>query len=245
MKLNNSLSKSIKYREKYSNFKRRRIPSLSREAEEYLEAIYRLEEKYGYARTMDLAKELKVAPGSITNTIENFEKIGFVEHIPYKGVKLTIKGKKIALKVLRKHRLSERLLIDILKIDWCNVHKEACIMEHGITERIAKRIEEILNYPKICPHGKPIPNSSGKIIKEFFKTLNEIDAGKIVEIIGIKSEEKKFLNYLSNLGILPGILIQVINKNLSNIYVKFAFSKKECAIDKRIASNILVKPKEA
>ncbi|MEM2084227.1 MAG: metal-dependent transcriptional regulator [Nitrososphaerota archaeon] len=242
--MNNSLSRPIKYGKNYSIFKRRRKLHLSKEAEEYLEAIYRLEEKYGYARTMDLAKELRVVPGSITNTIENFERIGFVEHIPYKGVKLTIKGKKIALKVLRKHRLSERLLTDILKIDWCDVHKEACIMEHGITERIAKRIEEILNYPKICPHGKPIPNSSGKIIKEFFKTLNEIDCGQFVEIIGIKNEEKKILNYLSSLGIIPGILIQVLDKNLSNIYVKIDFIKKECAINKHIASNILVKPKE-
>ncbi|MEM2927607.1 MAG: metal-dependent transcriptional regulator [Nitrososphaerota archaeon] len=242
--MNSSLSRPIKYGKNYSIFKRRRKLHLSKEAEEYLEAIYRLEEKYGYARTMDLAKELRVVPGSITNTIENFERIGFVEHIPYKGVKLTIKGKKIALKVLRKHRLSERLLTDILKIDWCDVHKEACIMEHGITERIAKRIEEILNYPKICPHGKPIPNSSGKIIKEFFKTLNEVDCGQFVEIIGIKNEEKKILNYLSSLGIIPGILIQVLDKNLSNIYVKIDFIKKECAINKHIASNILVKPKE-
>jgi DtxR family Mn-dependent transcriptional regulator len=244
MKLNNPLSKSIKYKVKYNKIKRRTF-SLSKEAEEYLEAIYRLEEKYGYAKTMDLSKELKVVPGSITNTIENFERIGFVEHIPYKGVKLTTKGRKIALKVLRKHRLSERLLTDILKIDWSIVHKEACIMEHGITERIAKRIEEILNHPKTCPHGKPIPNSSCKMIKEFFKTLDEIDCGQFVEIIGIKNEERKILNYLSRIGIFPGILIQVINKNFSNIYVKFAFAKKECAIDKNIASNILVKPKEA
>lgn len=242
--MNNSLSKPIKYRKNYSIFKKRRKLHLSKEAEEYLEAIYRLEEKYGYARTMDLAKELKVVPGSITNTIENFERIGFVEHIPYKGVKLTMKGKKIALKVLRKHRLSERLLTDILKIDWCDVHEEACIMEHGITERIARKIEEILNYPKICPHGNPIPNSSGKIIKEFFKTLNEIDCGQFVEIIGIKNEEKKFLNYLSSLGIMPGILIQVMNKNLSNVYVKNASTKKEFTINKHIATNILVKPKE-
>lgn len=92
--MNNSLSKTIKHRKNYSIFKKRRKIHLSKEAEEYLEAIYRLEEKYGYAKTMDLAKELKVVPGSITNTIENFEKNGFVEHVPYKGVKLTMKGKK-------------------------------------------------------------------------------------------------------------------------------------------------------
>lgn len=219
--------------------------SLSKEAEEYLEAMYRLEEKYGYIRTMDLARKLNVVPGSVTNTIENFEKIGFVIHMPYKGIKLTMKGRKIALKILRKHRLSERLLTDILKMDLGIVHDEACVMEHGITEQIAEKIERILDNPKTCPHGRPIPDSSGKMIKEYFETLEEVDPGKIVKIIGFEDERKEILTYLLNIGIVPNALIQIVYKNHSNIHLEIKSIGKKYTINRYIASNILAKPIEA
>ena len=90
--------------------------TVSSEAEEYLEAIYRLEKKTGFAKTMELARQLKVVPGSVTNTVESLERRGLVTHEPYKGVKLTEKGRRIALNVLRRHRLAERLLTDILHL---------------------------------------------------------------------------------------------------------------------------------
>ncbi|MBS7615514.1 metal-dependent transcriptional regulator, partial [Candidatus Bathyarchaeota archaeon] len=100
--------------------------------EEYLEAIYRLQEKNKAARTNDLVKMLNVAPGTVTNTVERLERESYITHVPYKGVKLTEKGNSIALQVLRRHRLSERLLTDILHIDWDKVHEAACRLEHGI-----------------------------------------------------------------------------------------------------------------
>jgi len=92
--------------------------AVTQEAEEYLEAIYRLEEKKGFARTTELANYLKVVPGSVTNTVEHLEKHGLIIHEPYKGVRLSDEGRKLALKVLRKHRLAERFLTDMLHLDW-------------------------------------------------------------------------------------------------------------------------------
>ena len=131
--------------------------SISPQAEEYLEAIYRLEKKKGFAKTMELARTLNVVPGSITNTIEGLKRRALLTHKPYKGVKLTKKGENIALDVLRRHRLAELLLTDILHLDSNKVHDEACKLEHVLSDIILNSIETFLEYPKTCPHGKPIP----------------------------------------------------------------------------------------
>src|SRR3972149_11503206 len=115
---------------------------LSSEAEEYVEAIYKLQKSSGVAKTGELAEELRVVPGSITNTIKHLEKHGLVEHKPYRGVKLTAKGKKQALDIIRRHRLAERLLTDILGSKWDEVHENACKLEHALTKDVAKLLEK-------------------------------------------------------------------------------------------------------
>ncbi|NIU38506.1 metal-dependent transcriptional regulator, partial [Candidatus Bathyarchaeota archaeon] len=127
---------------------------LSATIEEYLEAIYRLEEKKGSARTGDIAKELNVTLGTITNTIESMEKQRLVSHKPYRGVNLTRRGRQIALDVIRRHRLSERLLTDILSLEWSKAHDAACRLEHAIADKdIVEPLEKALGKPKTCPHG--------------------------------------------------------------------------------------------
>jgi len=180
--------------------------------EEYLEAIYRLQEKNDAARTTDLVNMLNVVPGTITNTVERLEKEGYVIHEPYKGVKLTEKSLKIALQVVRRHRLSECLLTDILHVEWDKVHDAACKLEHGITEEIIKPLEKTLKYPKTCPHGNPIPTKSGEIIEEKSQpltTLNEREEGIIVKIAEEKSD---ILHYLNNLGLIPKATIEILEK---------------------------------
>ncbi|MEM2922573.1 MAG: metal-dependent transcriptional regulator, partial [Candidatus Bathyarchaeia archaeon] len=105
---------------------------ISPSIEDYLENIYKLEEKEGVARTKDLADKMHVGLGTITNTVEMFERQGLVAHRPYKGIKLTRGGRKIALDVIRRHRLAERLLTDILKVDWSKAHELACKLEHSL-----------------------------------------------------------------------------------------------------------------
>ena len=101
---------------------------LSHEAEEYIEVIYRFQKRNGVAKTTELARKLNIVPGSVTNTIEHLKKHDLVEHEPYRGVKLTDNGRKIASSILRRHRLAERLLTDFLHLDWSEVHDPACIV---------------------------------------------------------------------------------------------------------------------
>ncbi|MBS7629459.1 metal-dependent transcriptional regulator, partial [Candidatus Bathyarchaeota archaeon] len=132
--------------------------------EEYLENIYRLQERDGVARTKKLAEMMNVTLGTITNTIESLERRRFVKHLPYKGVRLTKEGEKIAIDVIRRHRLVERLLTDILRMEWSRVHEVACKLEHGFTEELVMLIGKSLGYPKTCPHGNPIPTRKGSMV---------------------------------------------------------------------------------
>jgi DtxR family Mn-dependent transcriptional regulator len=209
--------------------------------EEYLEAIYKLQEKDGVARTSDLVKSLNVAFGTVTNTVERLEKEGYVTHEPYKGVKLTEKGLKTALQVVRRHRLSERLLSDILHVEWDKVHDAACKLEHGITDEIVKPLEKALKHPKTCPHGNPIPTSCGGIIEEKSQPLiklNEKEQGIIVKITDEKSD---LLQYLEKMKLVPGASIEIVEKAPFNGPVTLKVDGTNRALSRSIASIIQVK----
>ena len=186
--------------------------TVSSEAEEYIEAIYRLEKKTGSAKTMELARQLKVVPGSVTNTIEGLERRGLVIHEPYKGVKLTEKGRKVGLEVLRRHRLAERLLMDFLRLDWSQVHDAACKLEHAIAKDIIKPLEKALKHPKTCPHGNPIPTACGGVIEEKSEPLVDLNPKEKAVIVKITEEESDILQHLATLGLTPGASIEVEQK---------------------------------
>jgi len=215
---------------------------ISATVEEYLEAIYRLEEKKGLAKTGDLAKELNVTLGTITNTIENMEKQNLVIHKPYKGVKLTKKGRKLALDVVRRHRLSERLLTDILRLEWSKAHDAACKLEHAIAdEDILKPLEEALGKPKTCPHGNPIPTESGKVVEEKSELLTSLNLGEECTIVKITDERQDLLQYLATLGLVPGANVQIEEKAPFNGPIMVKVMGASYALGRNVASVIWVK----
>ena len=215
--------------------------AVTHQAEEYLEAIYRLEQKGGSARTMELARNLNVVPGSVTNTIENLKRKGLVIHKPYKGVKLTENGRKIASSVLRRHRLAERLLTDILHLDWSEVHDQACKLEHALSPEILKPLEKALGHPKKCPHGNPIPTSCGGIFEEETMALSELGANVSGVIIKITEEKSETLQQLTRLNLIPGKRVQVENKIVPSGSLTIRVEGESCTIDPDLASIIYVK----
>ncbi|MCW4015679.1 MAG: metal-dependent transcriptional regulator [Candidatus Bathyarchaeota archaeon] len=217
--------------------------TVTNQAEEYLEAIYRLENKVGSARTMDLSRKLGVVPGSITNTIENLEKKGLVIHEPYKGVKLTDSGRKIASSILRRHRLAERLLTDFLHLDWSEVHDPACKLEHALSPEILKPLEKALGHPKRCPHGNPIPTNCGGILEEKTIVLTELDAKTSGVIIKITEEKTETLKQLTKLKLTPGQTVQVEQVNPTGS-VTLQVRSQKCTIEPNVASVIYVKKSE-
>ncbi|MDH5441742.1 MAG: metal-dependent transcriptional regulator [Candidatus Bathyarchaeota archaeon] len=209
--------------------------------EEYLEVIYRLQERSGVARTLELAEMLNVAPGTITNTVERLEKESLIVHEPYKGVRLTEKGRGIALRMVRKHRLSERLLTDILDVEWDKVHDAACQLEHGISDEIAKRIEKALGHPKTCPHGNPVPTECGGIIEESSLPLARLSLGEKGVIVKIADESPELLQYLETLGLKPDTFLEVVQKAPFDGPITVRVDGKDHAISRAIARLIGVR----
>lgn len=215
---------------------------ISHEAEEYLEAIYRLQRRRGVAKTTELASELNVVPGSVTNTIRRLKKRGLVKHEPYRGVKLTAKGEKIALKILRRHRLAERLLTDILNAEWSSVHENACKLEHALTEEVITLLEKKLGYPKSCPHGNPIPSANGRVEEEECHPLTEASINKACIVARIIDEKREKLLILASKGIKPGATVRVVEVKSFGIVLHVA--EKKCTLNNDVASSVLVKSME-
>ena len=216
------------------------IAKVSNVVEEYLEVIYRLQEKSGAARTSELVEVLNVAPGTITNTVERLEKESLIVHEPYRGVKLTEKGRRIAIRVVRKHRLSERLLTDVLNVEWDKAHDAACQLEHGISDEIAKKIEKALGHPKTCPHGNPIPTECGGIIEGSFQPLSKFNFREKGIIVKITDENPDLLQYLSTLGIKPEIYLEVVEKAPFEGPITVRVDGKVHALSREIAASIKV-----
>jgi DtxR family transcriptional regulator, Mn-dependent transcriptional regulator len=212
---------------------------LSQEAEEYLEAIYRLQKRDGAAKTNELSQTLHVVPGSITNTIEHLESHSLVTHVPYRGVRLTGEGEKIALSVIRRHRLAERLLTDILKAEWSNVHEDACLLEHAMTPRVVALLEERLGYPKCCPHGNPIPTETGAIKEQTCLALTEATQGESYIVDRIEDEEPENLRILAEKNIKPETQIRITKRDSQQLTL--LVEGKEYHLNTGVAANVYVR----
>lgn len=176
--------------------------------EEYLEAIYKLSER-GEVRPGALAEVMGVSAPTVTATLSRLQAAGLIER-PDGGVELTLAGRQAALDIVRRHRLAERFLVDVLGLAWDEVHDEACQLEHALSPRVQQALEKFMNNPAVCPHGHPIPSAEGVIASAVPGTpLCESSSGDEVEIVRIEDEEGELLSYLSSLGMFPGTAVRV------------------------------------
>mgnify|MGYP001099727549 CR=1 FL=1 len=214
---------------------------ISASIEDYLENIYKLEEKENLARTKELANRMHVGLGTITNTVEMLERQGLVVHRPYKGIKLTGEGRRIALDVIRRHRFAERLLTDILEMDWSRAHEPACRLEHGLTEEVIKPLGRVLGHPKTCPHGNPIPTRCGGITEEKSESLIDLEPKERGTVVKVTEEDHDLLHYLRSLGLVIGTSVRVEEKIPFDGSVIVKFNDVEHSLSEKAASTIWVK----
>jgi DtxR family Mn-dependent transcriptional regulator len=185
---------------------------ISHVLEEYLEAIWRLQEKTSPVKTGELAGQLQVTPGAVTNTLTHLEKHRLVVRNRYRGITLTDKGRTVALQVIRKHRLAERLLTEVLRMDWTGVHDTACELEHAITDEMIRPLEKTLKEPTTCPHGNPIPDESGRVHEQKSEPLSNFKPKDKAVLVKITDEKSDMLRYLASLGLMPGAVVEVQEK---------------------------------
>ncbi|MEM2145765.1 MAG: metal-dependent transcriptional regulator [Candidatus Jordarchaeaceae archaeon] len=212
--------------------------------EEYLERIYRLEESGSKrVKTTDLAKDLGVSPASVSEMLsQTLSKKGLVDYEPYKGVKLTRKGKKAAASMVRKHRLAERLLVDVVGVDWDKSHEEACKLEHALSEEVIEKLDKTLGNPTSCPHGNVIPDQDGKITPDDSQPLSAYEPPLMVEVTRISNERSDILNQLCSMGIFPGTKLKLLKKTPLGGPLLVDLGKCQIAVGNDIAKLIRVKP---
>lgn len=180
--------------------------------EEYLESIWKLERRYGLAKTTDLAKMLSVALGTVSKMVNILERNGFIIHEHHRGVRLTSRGLQVAIDVVRRHRLSERFLTDFLQVDWCRAHDEACRLEHGLSKYVTDLLEKALKNPSTCPHGNPIPKPNGELSEIPCIQLLSLNPGDTGVVINITDESFNVLKYIRDIGLTPGSVFKVVDK---------------------------------
>jgi DtxR family Mn-dependent transcriptional regulator len=169
---------------------------------------------------------------------------GLVEHLPYKGVFLSEAGKKEALLGIRRHRLVERFLVDVMGFDWHEAHDEADILQKGINERLEDRIDELMDHPKSCPHGEPIPSKDGVMPELNDRPLTVVPAGTTGTISRIRTREPEKLCYLADIGLVPGTPFQLINRAPFNGPLRLKLDRHEQVIGAELAAAIWVNTPE-
>ena len=182
--------------------------------EDYIKAIFRLQEGSGRVTTQAIARRLSVAPASATNMLKRLAELLLVNYEPYRGVELTDLGQRIANEMIRHHRLLELYLTEALGFDGDEVHAEAERLEHFISEKLEERIDLVLGHPTVDPHGSPIPNLRGDICYERGQTLNSFSLNTLAVVVAIPTTDQNQMAELSEKGIAPGCTIEVLGRPL-------------------------------
>jgi DtxR family Mn-dependent transcriptional regulator len=201
---------------------------ISAAVEDYAKAIYALQVESGGAVTNNaLAERLGVSAASASNMVKKLHGLGLVEHLPYHGVELTPAGRRVALEVLRHHRLLELYLAQSLGVPWDRVHDEAEVLEHHISEELEELIATALGNPTHDPHGDPIPTRDLEMIEEPACTLDSLVPGQCGRFTRISDHDPEMLRYLAERGIAPGDDFEVVDKQPFGgpLFVRFGGSE--------------------
>ncbi len=210
--------------------------------ENYLKAIYRLSLNEGTKITPTaIAETVKVNAASVIDMIKKLTEKKLISYDKVKGAKLTDKGRKAALLIVRKHRLWEVFLQDKLGYNWDEIHEMAEQLEHIQQEDLAERLDKFLGYPNYDPHGDPIPNSNGEMPKSFDTMLSQIEVGKTCRVVAVKDTSALFLQYLIQLSIGIGTKIKVIDKITYDGSINLQIGKDfKTTVSQKFAESLLV-----
>ena len=211
--------------------------------EDYAKAIFGLQRQADAPITTSaLAERLGVAPSSVTAMLKRLDELGLVRYEPYHGVTLTRAGEKVALEVIRHHRLIEAFLADALEMPWDRVHDEAEVLEHYISEDLERRIAEKLGNPELDPHGDPIPTPELAIAADHTTALDQLQAGDVASFARVSDSDPRMLRYLADRGIRPGAGLRVTDVQPFGGPVFVEVDGQEHALGGELAEKMRVEP---
>lgn len=209
--------------------------------EDYLKIIYEIQKEVGKVATTVLSKRMAIAPASATGMIKKLSEMNLVTHEKYQGVKLTKAGEKIALEVIRHHRLIELFLSEALGVPWDKVHQEAEKWEHVLSEEMEDRIDQLLGFPTSDPHGSPIPKRNGEMGKKANIRLADLQIGQSATVAEVNDFDPDLLRYLGDLGLYPDTEIKVIKIAPFDGPFEVRIANQTHTIGRKAANYIMVK----
>lgn len=214
--------------------------------EDYLKHILLLSEGSPDMVSMgDLAGALEVVPGTVTTMVKTLAEEGLVEHQLRQGVRLTAEGRRLALSVLRKHRLVETFLVNVLKMDWAAVDTEAERLEHAISDAVLDRLDALLGHPATDPHGDPIPSARGRFNTQVYSTLATCALATPLRVVRVTDQSSEFLHFVDQNGLSPGAALRVVDRNLASGLVTLKQAGgQSAALSLAAAGCILVAPEK-
>lgn len=212
--------------------------------ENYLKAIYLGESPLGPDELVpmgQLAAALDVVPGTATTMVKALAESGLVRYEPYAGVRLTPAGTKLAALVLRRHRLVELFLVQVMGMSWAEVHDEAEHLEHAVSDRLIERMDEMLGHPSVDPHGDPIPTADGGIAERRYESLLDCPLGVPLRVARVTDQDAAFLRFIEQRDLKPGQAIEVVERDPSaDAVVLRSNGTRMITLGSRAASKVLV-----
>ncbi len=222
------------------------IQELSPRISDCLKVIYAMQERGQKVSTSAVSERLGVSDATVTMLFKDFAAVGWVEHVPYRGVRLTELGERKAMEVIRHHRLLELYLARQLGYSWDKVHEEADKLEHVISEEFEDKIDSLLGYPTVDPHGDPIPSKEGIISSRRGRSLLDLQNGEHARILRVNDQDAEKLRYLGQLGLYPEACVQLIERSPFEgplrILVGSAPNQVEHQLGVALAKHIVVTP---
>jgi DtxR family Mn-dependent transcriptional regulator len=224
------------------------MEKITQAGQDYVKALFLLESERGGGDgpvgTTTVAQRLAVTPASATSMLKKLDALGLVQYLPYRGASLTAAGAKVALEVIRHHRLIETYLAEALGVPWDQVHAEAEVLEHALSEELEERISAHLGHPTEDPHGHPIPAKDGTMPATTQRALWALDEGESTVVGRVPDHQAEALRYLDQLGIRPGVRLEVVGRGpvAGPLFVRVEGEGEEAsALSKELAEAVWVR----
>lgn len=218
------------------------LRSFSPAVEDYVKAVYKIQSQGETVSTNAVSVKMKTSPAAASKMFKYLAEIRLIEYTPYYGARLTAAGEKVALEVIRHHRLLELYLHQALGYGWDEVDAEAEKLEHHISEEFEARIDAMLDFPLVDPHGEPIPTREGSIAPLRGNPLVDAEPGQVVEVLRVRDSSPDILRFLSNLGVRLHSVLAVEAKQPFNGPLTIRIDEKEHVLGRELASHVFVEP---
>ena len=216
--------------------------ALTGPVEDYLKAIYALGRGTGAVATNDIAQRLLIAPASVSGMVQRLAEQGLLSYERYHGVKLTDRGRRAALRTLRRHRVIESYLSKALSYPWDRVHAEAERLEHAASDELVDRMATAIGEPEVDPHGAPIPSREGLMDETEYFPLADLGAGLGVRVVRVRDEDPEMLRYLAELQITPGAELLIVSKAPFDGPITLRIGMTLHSIGPALAAQVMVAP---